>query len=721
MNSRSRKFVVWLVSLAGVVVVFLLYTLIGRTPKIEIQKAAEPAVDIADSNDKVGRVGSVGVGTIKKAKYVHLDKYKQVDREFGFERLLHELEDEWEIEKPYMNIYRHNLVCYITADKGTVLVEDAMGKPNPKDATLTSNVVVRIVPTGREAANESVIYLDDVIFISEKSQFSSAGPVKFVSKNALLLGTGFELVYNEEANRLELLRINDLDTLYVQTAANTSLFASGQASPPRRADKTVAGAASGTASQPQSQTELASLGGEADGQAEAEKYRCIFSENVIIQTPEQLVFADEVSISDILWSKAPTMPSDDAAAKGAADSDRPGFAVQARTPAEINSTAATAPAGEPQQLIDITITCDNGIAVVPMDSSYRLPKPGDTNHTDAKRFEDAKGRTKLVAHKIEHCLASEITTATGPSEATFFINDFTTSQSNRPALPVKIAAETKASFRPAENQVTFEGNCTCKATRRDPNGSEEYSLSAPKLTVDLAAQPASQPPSSFATPSTSLGTSLDHLTADGGIVTLATVKMTGEEISSFTKLKCRRFDYDANEQLLHAAGPSGVIAVDNSKIAEPATDVPRFSLQRPCYAVVRNFDSLKFFLNENRFVADAAEGRLLVDYFPIVKGKYGDQVSLSVAAMEAFLQQTAAGQTKLSSLSATGGISYEEKDIRFEGSQLFYDSETSIIVARCDEFRPTILNGALVDAVQYDLKTGKIKAKVTAPGAIRLK
>jgi hypothetical protein len=686
MNSGTRKFVVWLVSLAGVAAAFLLYTRIGSTPKIEIQKAAKPAADIADSNEKVGRVGGVGVGTVKKAKYVHLDKYKQIDREFGFERLLHELENEWEIEKPYMNIYRGNLACYITADKGTVLVEDVMGKPNPKDATLTSNVMVRIVPRGREAANESVMYLDDVIFISEKSQFSSAGPVKFVSKNALLTGTGFELVYNEEANRLELLRINELDNLYVQTAANTALFAS---------NKTEAGTASqAPKGQAQSETE----------QSDADKYRCIFSENVVIKTPEQLVFADEVSISDILWKKGSSSTSDAAEAKSSTGSE---------TPAETNSTAAPASGGEPQQLIDITITCDNGVAVVPMDSSYHLPKPGDANYAVIKKFQDAKGRTKLVAHKIEHNLGTEITTATGPSEVSFLINDFVTGESNSPALPVKIAAETNASFSPAENQVVFEGNSICTVTRREPNGSEEYSLSAPKLTIDLTSQSRRRP--------ASFSTALDHLTAEGDVVTLATVKMTDDEIHSFTKLKCRRFDYDANEQLFCASGPGGVIAVDNSKIPEPATNVPRFSLQRPCYTVVRDFDSLKFFLNENRVVADAAEGRMLVDYFPVVNGKQGDQVSLSVASLEAFLQETAAGRTKLASLIATGGISYEEKDIQFEGSRLFYDSETSMIIARGDEYRPTILNGALVDGIQYNLKTGKVKAKVTAPGAIRLK
>jgi len=181
-----------------------------------------------------------------------------------------------------------------------------------------------------------------------------------------------------------------------------------------------------------------------------------------------------------------------------------------------------------------------------------------------------------------------------------------------------------------------------------------------------------------------------------------------------------------------ATGP-GIIAVDNSKIAEPEEKVGRFSLQRPCYAVVRNFETLKYSLEANRIIADASREQILTDYFPIVKGQYGQQVSATSSHIEALLYETAGGRTELSTLSATGGVTYEEesdkkkrkkskeKDIQFAGSEMFYDAGTSIIMAWGNELQPCLLNGALVDAIKYDLKTGKVKTKITAPGILQMR
>jgi hypothetical protein len=229
MNFKSRKFFIWFVSLAVVLAVYLLVTRLNETPSFDIDTGVETITDanVGGADKGVGTIGDVGVGTIQKARYTHLNKEKQVDREFGFEELLHKDGDEWEIEKPYMNIFRNNLKCYITADKGKVLVENVVGRPSPKDATLTGNVVIRIVPEKSESIKESTVYLDDIIFISEKSLFSTDGPVEFISKDAHMLGTGMQLVYNDELDRLEYLRIIHLKSLHLKTS-ETSMFSSDQ-------------------------------------------------------------------------------------------------------------------------------------------------------------------------------------------------------------------------------------------------------------------------------------------------------------------------------------------------------------------------------------------------------------------------------------------------------------------------------------------------------------
>jgi hypothetical protein len=38
-----------------------------------------------------------------------------------------------------------------------------------------------------------------------------------------------------------------------------------------------------------------------------------------------------------------------------------------------------------------------------------------------------------------------------------------------------------------------------------------------------------------------------------------------------------------------------------------------------------------------------------------------------------------------------------------------------------DRFQPCYFNGTLVDGIEYDLKTGKIKAKVVGPGTLKIK
>ena len=84
---------------------------------------------------------------------------------------------------------------------------------------------------------------------------------------------------------------------------------------------------------------------------------------------------------------------------------------------------------------------------------------------------------------------------------------------------------------------------------------------------------------------------IEHVTASGGVVQLDTSKWAGAKLLGFTKLRCLQFDFDSNEQAFSAAGP-GVIAVDNSKITDSKPRANKFSLQKKCVAVVRNFETL---------------------------------------------------------------------------------------------------------------------------------
>lgn len=729
---NSRKFRICLITLGAVLAVYLLYSRISKTPRIEIDRGPESFItdgNVTDAKGKVGMIGDVGVGKVQVAEFITRNKKtKEVENIFGFDKLLHDTGKEWEMEKPYMNLFRRDLGCYVTADRGRTTIESGAGRPSPKDAEFTGNVVVHIVPEPSSDVKESFIYLDDITFISDKSHFSTPGPVKYVSQDAQMLGTGLELIYNDQLERLEFLKIAHLESLRLKGSQSAS-FPTATAEtgrPPdansrmktQQPDKPVA------IDEPPKAEIPPDANTHAPEQEEGQHYRCVFNKNVLIDSPEQLIFAQEqLTINNIFRPKDSGTQSDKADPNGADQVKKTAAenADNVQKELEPNSADSVNSVGKAvREPNDIIVTCDNGFVVTPMDS----PKT-DTNSVKVsseqliktaaerlKKLKDTDGRTILIAQKIDYCAATSDTVATGPSELTFYTGDPMTAEANDIVVPIKITARKQAKFLTALNQAVFEGDCVCTMLREDANSRQKYTLSAPKLTVDLPADKAQPPAASV--------TNIEHLTADGGTVRLAILKTAKEKLLGGIELKCTRIDYDTKQQLFLATGP-GVIKVDNSKISDPNAEAGRFSLRRQCYALVQNFDTLKYFLETNQIIAEAESGRVVIDYFPVVDGKYGQIVTAKANRIEAFLYETAAGQTELSTLHATGGITYVEEDIEFEGSELFYDAKKSKIDVQGDELQPCYFNGVLVDAIEYDLITGKVKANIVGPGALQMK
>jgi len=732
----SRKFRVGLISLGAVLAAYLLYSLVSKTPPIEIDTGSELEDTIADTNigdfgDEVGTIGGVGVGTVRKAKYVHLNEQKQIDRELGFEKLLHEEGNEWEIEKPYMNIFQRNLNCLITADRGNVQVETVGGRPSPKDAKFTGNVVAHILPENTSDVQEGFLYLDDVTFISDKSQFFTLGPVKYSSQDVQMLGSGLELIYNEQLERIEYLRVFQLERLHLKTAAS-ALFPTETAQDRRPADansqmQTQQPEKTFTPDDSQKATSLPASVTQSDEPNEPERYRCVFSKNVVIDTPEQLIFAGEKLFLNNVFrpidcgDKSETADPCDAAQVDKPAADSPPSVAKELEP---NSAAdPNTPVKTDQASIDIVVTSENGFVITPMDSLQT-----DTNSTQisseqliktaADRLEQlnkTNGRTTFIAQKIDYCAYTRDTIASGPSELKFYTSDLVrpeANEANEVVVPVKITAREKVRFLPASNQALFEGDCRCEMQREDANSQQKYALSAPRLTVDLSRDKDIRPSASAAT--------IEHLTASGGVVQLDTSKWAGEELLGFTKLKCLKFDYDTARQSFLATGP-GIIAIDNSKISEPNAVAGRFSLRRRCYAVVENFDTLTYLLDKNMIIAEAEGQGVVADYFPVVDGKAGQHFTVTAGRVEAFLYETDDGRTEYSTLRATGGVTYEEENMEFAGSTLFYDADKAIITVQGDGSHPCIFNGVPVDQIEYDLETRRKKFQIVGPGTLQRK
>lgn len=742
-----RKLYIGIISLAIVLVIYLLYSRFGTTPPPDIARNTDFVDKVEDGNvgdfeNQVGMIGDVGVGTVQVARYITRDENQQVERIWGFEKLLHKTGEMWELEKPYMDIYKPNFICYITADAGRVHVETAVGKSTPKDATFTSNVVVHIVPYSSSSIKESHIYLDDISFLSEKSLLSTDNSVRFVSEDARMLGRGLELVYDDLQERVEYLWIFELVSLHIKNS-QTSFLSRSKNQPEKPADTggmaetqevketLIASERAATRTSP---TQSASDQKKADsghGRAD-EYYKCLFSTNVLIDGPEQLIYAqNEVIINDILWSRSSeSQPGSTEVDTGAVSSSQPdnasGVAENPQDAGITDTSKVTAakpsePNESPDRLQDIVVTCDNGFIIALKDSPGFFEKinknaSGITKVNDRGRekINSAEGRKTFFAQKIDYNRLTDDVIATGESELKFYTTDLGQADSNQPPLPVTVTSRQKVSFMPTSNLAVFEGDCRCEMLQTDPNFQLQYTLLAPRLTVNLT---------KGANDSTSASTpGIEHFTADGGLVRLQSRKTAGQQLLGWTKLESSKFDYDPIRGLFLATGP-GIIELDNSKASVSEAQPGKFSLSKPCYAVVREYETLKYFIRENRIVADAPSEGLIIDYFPVVNGKtqFDQQAAVYTPHIQADLVETASGESELSSLSATGGIVYKDQDKQFDGSTLFYDAEKSVVTVKGDEFRPCQYNGAKANSFEWDLKTNKVKTGIAGPAIMQLK
>ncbi|MHC4293352.1 MAG: LPS export ABC transporter periplasmic protein LptC, partial [Planctomycetota bacterium] len=608
MKINSRRVFVWLISFLVVIVVYKLYTIFNKTPIIEIETTTTLPDEVLNgesvSSEQGGKIGPVEVDTIKDAKFFEKNpETGEVEREFGYEMVSNVQGSEWEIKKPYMILYRPDLTCKITAEDGQVLIEEAVGRISPSDATLTGNVIIHIEPGETSNIAESFLYLNNIIYISEQSKITSTGPVRFVSDNARMNGQGMELVYNDELGRLEFLRIVQLESLRIRSNETSLLSSQKEQSEDNVSVKKTSQEAmpsEGISENQQTTPAFQSSQNEQDG-----FYKCIFNKNVEVRTPGQVVASDIITINNIL-----NLSEDNTQAPAQKDNQTE---VSNNDTIEQNTVETKEENASPSKAIEVIITCDDGIVVMP--SEYASVKElsvqpessfGDFVETTSEKLKDSGHVTSYVASTLDYFVQSGDTVALGPSELTFYIDDLFNAAM---PVPAKITAKQKVTFIRTENKVVFEGDCICSMVRDNEGIEEQYTLKAPRITVNLFQQDMS---------SSDMPTNIDTIFADGGIVRLSTIKKKQDELLGGIELKCNRFDYFAQEKYLVASGP-GVINVDNSKAKESAQNTNRFSLRRRCYARVENFDTLTYFLESNWMVAKAGVHQMFLGYVPVLE------------------------------------------------------------------------------------------------------
>jgi len=712
---HSRRFCVWLVSFLAVLVVYFIYNRMTRTPPIAASGSAGVVADVCDANGTVGMVGGVGVATVKNVLYTKLNAAKQVEREFGFEELLHQDGNDWEIERPFVRVYRPNFKCEISGERARVVVE-GMGKDvTPTEGVMSGNVTIKIWPKGDVGLGESVIYLDDVRFDNERSLFSTEGLVDFVSDRVHLAGEGLELVYNGEIERLELLKIARLKSLHIRNWTSRTVLGVGVSPEGQARQKQDKGSEAG-----QKQDKGSEAGQKQDKDSEAgqkldkdseggQKYRCVLDKNVVIESAKERLLTGILSINDIFVASGKEGGAEEKAVPGTGQTPSTGQTqVLAGGNPDQSGRASPAETGE-----DVAISCAGSVLITPMDSAtgakWLKEKLAAAPNVEQIQDVNRDGKTVLKSGRIDFNAATGDAAAIGPSRIIFDAAGNAGGDVNTPAT-VTVVSQKQASFERAANRAVFEGNCRCTVSQKQGDATREYIVLADKLEVGL--RNAGGEKDKAAIPG------IGRLVARGGDVRLASTKRIGERLLGGIELKCAQMDYNTVSGDFSAAGP-GLIKVDNSQTDESQKGLGRFSLRRKCYAFLRQFDSLQFDGAENRLVADSKGGSILVDYFPLEDRRSKEKVAITASHIDAKILESAQGRMELGELLAKGAVSYEDKDMEFAGNEFVYDAETGVINVRGDELRPVIFNGAIVPAVRYDTKTGKVNTRITAPGALR--
>ncbi len=731
MSATLRKLVVGLIALAALVGIFLLYTRASRTPAIIADLTPRAPVSVADVNAAApsagGTVLGIDINRVEQTRFLHRNERNQVDRDFGFDQLLHQQGKQWEITKPYLKLFFPTFRCEVTANRGKVQVDAMYSQLIAGDAQFLGNVVIHIVPREPNDAMECFIHLDDVEFLAAKSLFSSAGAVRFLSRRAQLTGTGLELLYDGARNRLELFRIFDLDSLRLRSRELGSV---ADLTPRRRSADDAPSQAPGAGPESKGRgPETTPSGG----------YQCTFHRNIAIEMPDRVVTArEDFTINNILWSGAPKPGTQ---AKPVLDSEDPNAAPYPG-PNALDTTASShaAISSIPLESFDTIVTCEGGFAVTPMGGGLLAAERGQKTGGSAflrprssvvhPPLSESSDRQRARAQRILFDALSTDTTLDGPVEMAFSLdpNGLRTPKAAAGAMPMTITAQTAVRFLAASNQVFFEGGCKVTLTRTEPSLVYEYLLTAPRLVVDIA--------------SDSKGTKGYNVTArrlvtDGGPAALRILRKSPDKLLGETELDAAQLQYAvapdestalqaarAGSAEFTAVGP-GVIWIRNDEAINPKADPNQFSLARPCVARLMNFDTLKYFTATNRIIAEDDAQQLLLDYFPLVNGKYARHMRAVAGHVEASLQEMTKGHLELATLTATQGIEYvdegEKNAMNFVGSTLSYDYSQALVAIRGDAQQHCYLNGSLVDQIDLNLKTGRVQAEFPAPSVFQVR
>ncbi len=377
-----RKMIIILAGLAAATAAYWGYTRFsGETVFEPPQTGSASDLELPDTDTASPRARQTYVHGAEHSYYATRDPLtRQVTREFGFSRLINPGTPaaRWEVEKPYIVFYEAAYAYRIDADHGLFQVERTGSTVVPQDGRLEGNVTIRFKPRPGSRVDETTILLDDLMFSSERTEFSTDGPVRAVSSQIDLSGRGLVLMLNAQNGQLEYLHILDLKSLRLKKFVETDSPQPDRAAASSASQEMSASSADLTQQPRQSAT--AAKDAQAADSAQGRLYQCRIEDTVMIHYGDRIIVgpAEQVSIQNILFrspdsekstqqtSADPTSPVKIDSATASAPLNRLSFDPM---PADGLSMGSESMNADWDVRRDVVVTCEGGIVLQPMDES----------------------------------------------------------------------------------------------------------------------------------------------------------------------------------------------------------------------------------------------------------------------------------------------------------------------------------------------------------------
>jgi hypothetical protein len=693
-----RKLKIWIISTCAVLAAFVLFKIFANTGNIRVSKTNYQDSNIYTTDSNYGAIGPAKVGSITQARFEKYNKKtRKLERVVGFEKVLHTSGDMWDLEKPFMSVYQENIRCDITADKGYVQVENLQGSsPSPKEAVLKGNVVVHILGQGKRT--DSFIYLKEVAFDDDRSMLWSNEDVNFVSGEADLLGKGMEIVYNNATSRMEFLKIKKVDYLNIKEPSKEPAAETIVKHEPNKPAETNTPA---VAANDESKDEDKKV------KTHNEDYRCIFRDNVRIEYEEEVVLANEISVSNLVMAQNKDKISKSKDKKQLTEKNSKSADANSKPENKIAKQSKPKDAKPVNNWIKgknviATVRCDGPMIIRPVDAKeyedWKPEKFKSFNQFDKNLLDSLGQRNLLIAETIDYNAANDTAITKGQVELVFYPQ--VQMDNGKQKVPFVISSDEGAEFSVPNKQAIFYTNVKGSFVKQTVNFNEENVFYGSKLIADFTEKQDSN--------AVMASSDISHISILGPNVRLESLRTKGDTKLSHVRLKSERMDYDRTTQDIVTSGQGKIEYANTSPI--PRGTMPKSKLDKPCYALVEGFTKMVWDTNTMHIRATSEKtAGIHIGYLPIeATGKYGARTTIDTKQIDVDYNEPAAGKSQMTKLVCSGGIVYHELGANeFAGKELIYNPiEEYMKIGGSDEM-PCMLNGAFVKGIEYNLKTGE--------------